>query len=405
MNVFGTLLLWRLRFYAITTMALLHRRSQAVLFLLFLLAPASAPFLVQIRLLSTPLLALIHSRNPLHSVAIWFGILLTFVVWSGIQNKSVRGGEAQVFLDLQALSPRLSLWLDICVLTIIDIPILIPFIATFLISANDFPFFEAAEQALLIASLLISAILLQTWLLRGARHVFMLAASSFIGPLLISLPYFPYIPAMATLPVLVMAYVTPKFAERMQGHPRITARDTLLLLRLNTCSNLQTNLLRLSLRYLFGGEELANRLGLLICSLMPTLLLYNVGLRPPVMIAFLILLLALLVFQLGGLTFALRKFHTPMISYLRAHGLVEYDFDRSLMLTLFVVNLVVCLPLFISLCFLSGWLQAASVFPLTLAGTIVLRHSSCAGKKFSLVIKVALIAVIAVLAWLLFSIH
>ncbi|HWZ47261.1 MAG TPA: hypothetical protein VNX00_03475, partial [Herbaspirillum sp.] len=193
--------------------------------------------------------------------------------------------------------------------------------------------------------------------------------------------------------------------KRLEEHPGIAVRDTTLLLRLNTHSTVQINLLRLSLRYLFGVEELANRLGLLICSLMPTLLMYNLGLQAPVMIAFLIMLLVLLVFQLSGLTFTLRKFHAPMAVYLHTHGLRECDLDRSLMLTSLVVSSVVCIPLCISLLFLSGWPQAAAVFPLTFAGSIALAHNSCAGEKFSFLIKVALAAVIAILAWFLFSIH
>ncbi|MBJ9739610.1 hypothetical protein I5523_08140 [Acinetobacter oleivorans] len=399
MKVLFPLFFWRLKFYTLTTISLLRRRMQVIIFILLMLAPAATPVFILVRMLASPVLALIHNKDPINALIIWSLILFTFLLWGGVQNKAIRGGGIQVFISTLPISASLLIIVDICFFFVIDIPILLPFLASILTDGGSKEsYLNIINQSFLIISFAISGIILQILLLRNIKSMIFFACISFFSPLLM---VFYKNPLLAVLPVIFMIYLLFKYYKYFFKKIQFKKKN-FNFFTIKKKSLWLVNFIKISLKYLLV-VNFGSRLGFIILSLTPFFLWflfdYNKW-KVNVVLGLLIIVINVIIFQISGMTFSLQSLHASMINYWRAEGISKLNIYSGQLLSLIYIGIISCIPLFIVLIFISGFFSVILIFPLILVGISLFFYINRSGESISFIAKVMLGGIITIFAWL-----
>ncbi|MEJ2646163.1 MAG: hypothetical protein P8180_14815 [Gammaproteobacteria bacterium] len=319
-NAFLTLLRCRLHWYALATGRLLARRWQTVVIVLGVLSPAAMPFVLQAKVLASPVTGLFA---PGHGVTWrWAHLMvlqLVALAWSGAQRETVAGGPFAAYIASLPISPTRQRTLDLALLAVADGALLVPVAtAVALFAAQPSRAFPIAATGVLVALVLTVQLahLQGRWGLAGAAVL--------PGDLLfsLSLGVAPGTAAWALLAaaaaVAAQSLLAPRpCARRFEHYARwLTARRSEPPPLTRTA---RAAILRVQLRALFGAQRTASlfRLGAALgvaygASRLMRLEHMDVRALPTGIIA-----LAVAALIVGGFFRSLQLIHQPMGPFLR----------------------------------------------------------------------------------------
>lgn len=314
---FRRLLAWRLRFYAEVTVKLLVRRWQMLLLTTLILSPASMPLAAQIQVLASPVDRLLAGAD---AAAIWIGFAGLAFAWSSLQGSALSGAEHWRYLSTQTGIRRWESGVDLAVLTIADLPLLLPFAAHQIelrISPSDLPF-----QAALAAGLALQLPLMQQRLLRGrnlaAWSIFVLSLAT-VQSIAAGLPA-----AVGLLNLIAGPLAADRFAAFLSAALRPARREIGWKRPALSSESAARNLLKLNLRALLQPGVLLARLPLLAYA--GAIVWFGdhwrpLGLHDSVALWLLLASMVPLLWQCAGLMLILRRARLPMLPVLTSLGI------------------------------------------------------------------------------------
>ncbi len=374
-KIFGLLFWWRMRYFAVETFRLLVRRWQGTLFLLLMASPAMTPLIAQLHILGMPVLSLLEPGHFKESAGLWLLLLALAWGWSALQAGALSGGTGWQYLSLP-LAPRRIRWLNLGVLTVIDLPLLLPFGAAEFTLLHKFGT-QAFPSAVAVAALAMQLPVVQ-----------LLAQQRWTGIAYCLVTDIAGLAASATgksiwllaLAVLVGDLLGLKSSTQVPRASRLRSINPPPCLLLHTEYGRSRNIAAINLRYLFGSFQFGRYLGLLFCITLPVALhelLWTRDLSPAAMLLILSLGLIPLVLHTAGLVFDLQRLHAPMTPLHTVHGLGATWLRRVNSAVLQAVFLVFCLPMMPALLLHGRCWQALTALPigmLMLAACIQLNY-------------------------------
>jgi len=361
-RIFGLLFWWRMRYFAAETFRLLVRRWQTTVFLLLMASPAMTPLIAQLHALGMPVLSLLEPGHFKDSAGLWLLLLAIAWGWSALQAGALSGGAGWRYLSLP-LPPRRIRWLNLGVLTVIDLPLLLPFCAAEFTLLHRFGM-QAFPSVVAVAALAMQLPVVQ--LLAQQRWPCMVycLVADIAGLAAAATGKSIWLVALA---VLVGNLLGLTFSTRVSRSSRVRSIKPPSCLLLNAEYGRPRNIAAINLRYLFGSFQFGRYLGLLFWITLPVALhelLRTHDIGPAAMLLILSLGLIPLVLHTAGLVFDLQRLHAPMTPLHTVYGLGVSWLHRVNSAVLQAVFLAFCLPMMSTLLLHGRYWQALAVLPI-----------------------------------------
>jgi hypothetical protein len=389
---FGRLCRWRLRHFRVTSLSLLERRWQNVLFLLFMLSPALMPLREQFYWLGKPVAVMAAPEwNGLAFGALGLVTLCAWL-WTGLQAHALDGAGAWRHLRAMPLGAGVALRVDLAVLAVADLPLLLPFAAA-MFSLRGNPAALATVSALAVQLPLAQALWLRgSWRAAAGCLLFdvagMALGASGLSPWLLAA--LAAAGAGAALACLI----------RSPGPGMRHARAVPSVLRLGAQRPRLLNLATINLRYLFRMSQLAPHVRLLLCMAWPLLLNRLLGLTSLDDAASRVALLCMawppLIFNLAGLAIDLAALHAPMLTLHRALGVTGRHLRAAMLLVLGVVLSLAGVPLAVVLYRHGQSGLVLALFPVGVLTLAVCAQLNVSARTRGFLPKVAVVAAVCV---------
>lgn len=344
---FRQLFWWRLRYFASATFRLLIRRWQAVLLVLLSAAPAMTPLMTQLHILGMPILSFFEIGHFQRAAGVWSLLIVLAVTWSNLQADALKGGSGWTYMALM-LSPRQAQCLNLAVLTITDLPLLIPF------AAAETTWLNHSDQQTLAVPLAMALLGVQLPIIQ------LLAWQNIPAMIVCLIAHFAGLSAIASgksALVLVLIVTTGNLISLSGLIPtrRLTSSGMIrppTWLRLSASYSPLRNMAAINLRYLLGSQPWLRQPGLSSCAILPLVLLesmHRYGFNSTAITLILSLILIPLVLGVAGQIFNLQHLQHPMMAINTVYGFNNAWLLRVAQLVLQVVFILFCLPLTIAL--------------------------------------------------------
>ncbi|MBP1203519.1 hypothetical protein JOD97_001533 [Duganella sp. 1411] len=388
MSTFGRLWRWRLTHFRVTSLRLLERRWQNVLFLLFMLSPALMPLPEQIYWLGRPVAVM--AAPGWDGLALGaLGLVTLFAwLWTGLQAHALDGAGAWRHLRAMPLGASMALRVDLAVLAVADLPLWLPFAAAIFSLRGD-PAAVAIVAALALQLPLFQALWLRgSWRAAAGCLLFDVAGMALraggLSPWL-----FAAMAAGGAGTALACLIRSPGPGMRgMAVVPRV--------LRLGAGRARILNLAAIDLRHLFRVSQLAQHVRLLLCMAWPLLLNRLLGLSAlddaSSRVALLCLAWPPLIFNLSGLAVDLAALHAPMLPLHRALGVAGHQLHTAMLLVLGTLLSLACLPLATALYPHGKSPLVLALFPVGVATLAVCAQLNLSARARGFLPKVAVVA-------------
>ncbi|WP_237386320.1 DUF6136 family protein [Xenorhabdus sp. Sc-CR9] len=363
MRVYITLLLFRLRYYSNVTSEILKKRMSITLFFLLIISPVAMPFLLQMRLLATPILVLTDDHNIYHVLFIWSLLSILFIIICSIQTKGISGGNYQKFLEILPISKSIINSLNLSLIFIIDIPIFLPFFAAMLFG-NEGGLYNIVflEKAITIILLMIYFLFFQLVFLYLPYSCLIVFLLSLLIPFVIS------ITSLLTMKIFsfIMVYI---FIYKIKNFPFISFKKTKILKIVNPNKGFELNIGMISFYYLFSLKYINQRINLFVLLIIPILilsLLNSMGLSFSVVILLVAFFHVILMFQISALLYTTISLHMPMLGLFKSFCISEKNILSAILNVLSITMIALTIPLVITLCVNKLTFIAIFILPTTL---------------------------------------
>ena len=392
MSTFGRLCRWRLRHFRVTSLRLLERRWQNVLFMLFILSPALMPLSEQFYWLGRPVALMVTPGWDGLALGALVLVTLCAWLWTGLQAHALDGAGAWRHLRAMPLGASLALRVDLAVLVLADLPLLLPFVAA-MFSLRGNPAALAIVGALALQLPLAQALWLRGWWRAAAGCLLFDVAGMVLRASGLSPWLFAGVAACGAGAALACLIRAP-------GAGVVRARVVPRALRLGAGRIRMLNLAAINLRHLFRISQLTQHVRLLLCMAWPLLLnrlldlsqLDDAGSH----IALLFLAWPPLIFNLAGLAVDLTVLHAPMLALYRALGVAERQLRAAMLLVLGTLLSLACLPLAAVLYRHGQSLLVLAVFPAGVATLAICAQLNVGARTRGFIPKLAVVALVCV---------
>ncbi|WP_010116784.1 hypothetical protein [Acinetobacter sp. P8-3-8] len=251
------LIRYRWKFYIQTTADAVQRHKHLILLVSLLAGPLIFAILLA---LAKPLLHLIQPENVQQSIQIWGIFLLLHLLWSGFQQKALKGGEGYQYITMTPVPLVIRLQVELRFLASLSALILLPFIIALIYVWTTGSSYQAIYQSILDSLLIllwgIELLFIQMLVCQRNKYLIALCLASFLAPL--SLVLFK-IEILSILISFIVVVIT--FRQWMIGKirkPRIIQLPQLL--RIQALSSISSNWIRISLRKIFNKNVIAQRI-------------------------------------------------------------------------------------------------------------------------------------------------
>ncbi|HYP84851.1 MAG TPA: hypothetical protein VES41_15945 [Variovorax sp.] len=350
---------------------LLLRRWQMLLLLLLLLSPRQMPIMQQLQFLAHPVLAITEPNSPWVSLASWIVIVALAQAWTKVQGDVLGGGPAWAYARSLPQTARLARLIDIAVLTVSDLPLLLPFIAALSV-LPDGPLSDRLLQGLAVVVAAAQLPLMQWVSARRVALLWLPLAAQLSGLVALALGFTPIpfllLSAMACIHALRRAAAPVKRGSASRAAPRRRPW------RLPDRAPVSVRLALFDLRGLLSERGVAQHFSICALLALPLPLLaylqaYQV--RPEVATGVIVLLVIPLVFVISGLAFELRRMHAPALSLYASLGVPLRTIRCVDLAVLSALYLLACSPLAAAAIHSYGGADALILLPLSLAALIV----------------------------------
>ncbi|TYP04079.1 DUF6136 family protein [Xenorhabdus doucetiae] len=362
MKVYITLLLFRLRHYSNVTSEILKKRMGVTLFFLLIISPMAMPFLSQMRLLATPILALTDDHNIYHVLFIWSLLSISFIVICSIQTKGISGGNCQNFLETLPISKSIINSLNLSLLFIIDIPIFLPFFAAMLFCHEGGGNIVFLKKEIIILLLMMYFLFFQLIFLYSPHSCLIVFLLSLFIPFVMSITSLLTIKIFSFLVVYVFIY-------KIKNFQFVFFKKTKPLKIVDPNKGFKSNVGMISFYYLFGLKYINQRINLFIILIVPILillLLNSMGLSFSVVILLAAFFHVILIFQTSALLYTMISLHMPMLGLFRSFCISEKNILSAILNVLSITMIVLTIPLVITLCYSKLTAIAIFILPITL---------------------------------------
>ncbi|MEQ1977446.1 hypothetical protein ABLA76_16855 [Xenorhabdus sp. SGI240] len=336
------------------------------LFFLLIISPMAMPFLLQMRLLATPILALTDDHNIYHVLFIWFLLSISFIIICSIQTKGISGGNYQNFLDTLPISKNIINSLNLSLLFIIDIPIFIPFFAAMLFGhEGDVGNIVVFKRSIIILSLMIYFLFFQLVFLYSQFSCLIVFLFSLFIPFVISITSSFIIKILSFIAMYVCIYKVKKFPFAFSK--KINKIKPLKLITPN--KGFKFNIGMISFYYLFGLKYINQRINLfiiLIVTLLILSLLKSSGLSFSVIILLVAFSHVILMFQTSVLLHTMISLHMPMFGLFKSFCISEKNILLVILNVLSITIIALTVPLAITLYYNKLTFISIFILPTTL---------------------------------------
>ena len=248
---------YRWKFYIQTTADAIQRHKHLILLVSLLAGPLIFAILLA---LAKPLLHLIQPENVQQSIQIWAIFLLLHLLWSGFQQKALKGGEGYQYIAMTPIPLRIRTSVELGFLASLSTVILLPFIiALIYVWSPDLSYqtiYQSILDSLLILLWGIELLFIQMLVYQKNKYLIALCLASFLAPL--SLALF----KVAILSILIsFIVVVITFRQWMIG--KISKPKSIQLpqvLRIQAKHSVNINWIRITLRKIFNKNTITQRI-------------------------------------------------------------------------------------------------------------------------------------------------
>ncbi|WP_338805223.1 DUF6136 family protein [Xenorhabdus griffiniae] len=349
MRIYIKLLLFRLRYYSDVTSEILKKRMSITLFFLLIISPMAMPFLLQMRLLATPILVLTDDHDVYHVLFIWFLLSISFIIICSIQTKGISGGNYQNFLDTLPISKNIINSLNLSLLFIIDIPIFIPFFAAMLFGhegdVGNIVFFKRSTIILL---LMIYFLFFQLVFLYSKYSFLIVFLFSLFIPFVMSITSSFIIKILSFIVVYIFFYKVKNFSFVFPKK----IKNIKPLKLVNPNKGFKFNIGMILFYYLFGLKNINKRINLFIVLIIPILIIFllnSTGLSFSVIILLVAFFHVILMFQTSALLHTMISLHMPMFGLFKSFCISEKNILSVILNVLSITIIALTAPLVITL--------------------------------------------------------
>ena len=251
------LIRYRWKFYIQTTADAVQRHKHLILLVSLLAGPLIFAILLA---LAKPLLHLIQAENIQQSIQIWGIFLFLNLLWSGFQQKALKGGEGYQYIAMTPISLAIRLHVELIFLASLSAVILLPFIIALIYVWTTSSSYQAIYQSILDSFLIllwgIELLFIQMLVCQRNKYLIALCLASFLAPL--SLVLFK-IEILSILISFIVVVIT--FRQWIIGKQRTPINIQLpQILRIQARSSISSNWIRISLRKIFNKNAITQRI-------------------------------------------------------------------------------------------------------------------------------------------------
>lgn len=362
------LIRYRWKFYIQTTADAVQRHKHLILLVGLLAGPLIFAILLA---LAKSLLHLIQPENVQQSIQIWGIFLLLHLLWSGFQQKALKGGEGYQYIAMTPLPLRIRTGVELGFLSSLSAVILLPFIIALIYVWTTGSSHQAIYQSILDSLLIllwgIELLLIQILVCQRNKYLIALCLVSFLAPL--SLVLFK-VEILSILISFIVVVIT--FRQWIIGKQRTPINIQLpQILKIQARYSVNVNWTRMSLRKIFNKNVIAQRILFFLfafsaCGVLAWFaqqkdmwILIDIELSPyklmNLMSAFYV---AMILVQIGIIKISLASTYTSTERFWNSQGISMQQQYKSEFMVLWGIAFIATFPTWIWITFTNGVMKS-----------------------------------------------
>lgn len=378
------LIRYRWKFYIQTTADAVQRHKHLILLVSLLAGPLIFAILLA---LAKPLLHLIQAENIQQSIQIWGIFLLLHLLWSGFQQKALKGGEGYQYIAMTPIPLAIRLHVELRFLASLSAVILLPFIIALIYVWTTSSSYQAIYQSILDSLLIllwgIELLFIQMLVCQRNKYLIALCLVSFLAPL--SLVLFK-IEILSILISFIVVVIT--FRQWIIGKQRTSINIQLpQILRIQARSSISSNWIRISLRKIFNKNAITQRIlfflfafsagGILawFAQQKDTWVFINIELSPHMLMNLMsAFYVAMILVQIGIIKISLASTYTSTERFWMSQGISTQQQYMSEFMTLWGIAFIATFPTWIWIVLRNGLVSSLFISGFMLLAVALIQY-------------------------------